>query len=60
MERNCTNCRHFRATIEGAIAQDFGECRAHPPAVLTIEDELTSAFPAVTVEDDCGEWRAAQ
>lgn len=35
MDRNCTNCRHFRrAPSETAEEQDFGECLAHPPMLL--------------------------
>jgi hypothetical protein len=61
MERNCTNCAHFRrAPSETAEEQDFGECRAHPPLLIVVDDEPVSMYPLVTADEYCGEHRAAQ
>lgn len=60
-ERNCTTCWHYRPADTGtAEAADYGECRAHPPDVVVINDEPLSLFPQVDGEEDCGEWKASQ
>lgn len=60
-ERNCTNCRHYRQSeSETEEAADYGECRAHPPFVVVIDEEPMSIYPQVDAEADCGEWKAAQ
>lgn len=60
-ERNCTSCRHYRpAETETAEVADYGECRAHPPVVVVMDDTAVAIFPQVTAEVDCGEWRAGQ
>lgn len=60
-ERNCTNCRHYRrAESDTDEALDYGECRAHPPAISVIDDEPLTMFPQVDENCDCGEWSAAQ
>jgi hypothetical protein len=60
MDRNCTNCRHFRPVEEGDQVLDYGECRAHPPSVVVVDEEPMSIYPQVDAEADCGEWKAQQ
>lgn len=59
-EKNCTNCRHYRAAEDEGTVLDSGECRRFPPVVVVAQDELATVYPHVDAEADCGEWKAAQ
>lgn len=60
MDRNCTNCRHYRPAEENESVLDYGECRRMPPVIVMIDDDPSTMFPQVDAQADCGEWRAQQ
>lgn len=55
-EPGCHNCKFYKRHVYSIIKDvaDYGHCRRYPPRRLSEEE---SAFPMVTDDTHCGEWR---
>lgn len=53
----CVNCKHYRPLSEQVT--DQGECRRYPPmlAYFADTDETETAFPEVSEDTYCGEFK---
>jgi hypothetical protein len=63
-KERCETCRYYRLSPEEYGADGMGICCAHPPQPIKFDDEgigeVTWQWPAVLVEDWCGEYRAKE
>ncbi len=57
---SCKSCKYFRAAnvLEGA-AHGVGKCMRYPPVVVAYKGGIDSAWSAVRINDECGEFAAA-
>lgn len=57
MNEKCGNCKFFH-DLRDEWSRDIGECRRSPPVVHVSDvSGNDTAFPAVTSDEWCGEWK---
>lgn len=57
MTVTCGDCRFFTKSHD---SDRRGLCRRVPPVVVATAHTTTTAFPAVSVDDWCGEFRPTE
>ena len=57
--KHCGSCRFFESAgpIPGCQrGEQYGQCRCHPPTLVTIGSLHRSEWPTVKELDWCGDW----